>query len=96
MSIISFIDQLGVIKKILQQLVDFFIHARRHETKNSHGLRDVLQLVLAGILQHVAFFNPLRGLRSHHDLAAFGQPRDARREVGRRPRRRESPVTDSG
>src|SRR5712692_11856970 len=58
-----------------------------------HGLRDVFQLMLSRVLQHVMFFDPLRRLRSDYDLAAFGQARDARGEIRRRARGGEGPTS---
>jgi len=61
---------------------DLRVHAGRHQAKDPHRLRDVLQPVLAGILQDVVVLDPPRRLRPEHDLAALGQRRNAGRDTG--------------
>src|SRR5262249_22612830 len=76
--------------------LDAGVDAGGHESIDPHRLRDVLEMVLPGVLEDILIPDPRRGLRADLDLAAACQPGDARGEIRRGPGGGEGPAPAAG
>src|SRR5437899_4096481 len=72
-------------------LDDLLVDARRDHTVDVDRLGDVLERLLAEALEDEVDADACGGGGAHDDLAALRRAREARRDIGRGPGRRECP-----